>query len=65
MLADCLQKVYPLQTLQTTSKRAGPTAKTVTFQTLVAPDSQTKIAKRFNKIKGKGVESNVLLSDKI
>ncbi|EEY55242.1 secreted RxLR effector peptide protein, putative [Phytophthora infestans T30-4] len=34
------------------------------IKTLVAPDSQTKIAKRFNKIKGKGVESNVLLSDK-
>ncbi|EEY54853.1 serine protease family S01A, putative [Phytophthora infestans T30-4] len=32
MLADCLQKVYSLQTLRTTSKQAGPAAKTVKFQ---------------------------------
>ncbi|KAI9993998.1 hypothetical protein PInf_016532 [Phytophthora infestans] len=32
MLTDCLQKVYSLQTLQTTSTQAGPTVKSVTFQ---------------------------------
>ncbi|KAI9989437.1 hypothetical protein PInf_019720 [Phytophthora infestans] len=41
MLADCLQKVYTLQTLRTTSKQAGPAAKTVTFQSPARTPAQS------------------------